>query len=126
TKYFRSAIREQERRPRPGLIHSLMTSEVDSDRLSEDEVVANCIITMVGGQETTTNLIGNGVLTLLRHPSELKRMRNDLSLILSAVEGLMRYESPRQHTARLAPDGVESGGKRLSRRQALIAGMGGA
>jgi len=126
TKYFRSAIREQERRPRPGLIHSLMTSEVDSDRLSEDEVVANCIITMVGGQETTTNLIGNGVLTLLRHPSELKRLRNDLSLIPSAVEELLRYESPSQHTARLAPDDVELGGKRISKRQAVIAVMGAA
>ncbi|PYN48828.1 MAG: cytochrome P450 [Candidatus Rokuibacteriota bacterium] len=126
TKYFRSAIREQERRPRPGLIHSLMTSEVDSDRLSEDEVVANCIITMVGGQETTTNLIGNGVLTLLRHPSELKRLRDDLSLIPSAVEELLRYESPSQHTARLAPDDVELGGKRISKRQAVIAVMGAA
>jgi pimeloyl-[acyl-carrier protein] synthase len=126
TKYFRSAIREQQRRPRPGLIHSLRTSEVDGDRLSEDEVVANCIITMVGGQETTTNLIGNGVLTLLRHPSELKRLRNDLSLIPSAVEELLRYESPSQHTARLAPDDVELGGKRIGKRQAVIAVMGAA
>ena len=54
--------------PREGLIHSLMTAEVDGARLTEEEVIANTIVTMVGGQETTTNLIGNGLLTLLRNP----------------------------------------------------------
>ena len=55
--------------PREGLIHSLMTAEVDGARLTEEEIIANTIVTMVGGQETTTNLIGNGMLTLLRNPS---------------------------------------------------------
>ena len=45
-----------------------MTAEIDGDRLTEEEIVANCIVTMVGGQETTTNLIGNGLLTLMRNP----------------------------------------------------------
>ena len=54
-----------------------MTAEVDGDRLTEEEVIANSIVTMVGGQETTTNLIGNGVLTLLRHPEEMRRCAND-------------------------------------------------
>ena len=70
------------------------------------------IVTMVGGQETTTNLIGNGVLTLLRHPEEFARLRANLSLIPSAVEEMLRFEPPSQHTARLAPDDVECmGGK---------------
>src|SRR5439155_22709216 len=86
-------------------------------------IVANCIVTMVGGQETTTNLIGNGVLSLLRHPDELRRLRADLSLIPSAVEELLRYESPSQHTARLAPDDVVLGGKQIRKRQAVIAVM---
>ena len=77
TAYFRDAIREQREHPREGLIHSLMTAEIDGDRLTEEEVIANCIVTMVGGQETTTNLIGNGVLTLLRNPGEMKRLRSD-------------------------------------------------
>ena len=59
--------------PREGLIYSLMTAEIGGDRLSEEEIVANCIVTMVGGQETTTNLIGNGLLTLLRHPDEFHK-----------------------------------------------------
>jgi len=86
TAYFRDAIDEQKQRPREGLIQSLLTAEIDGDRLTDEEIVANTIITMVGGQETTTNLIGNGVLTLLRHPEQLRKLRDDLSLIPSAVE----------------------------------------
>ncbi len=123
TEYFQDAIRQQREHPREGLIHSLMTAEIDGDRLTEEEVIANCIVTMVGGQETTTNLIGNGVLTLLRNPAELQRLRSDLSLIPSAVEEMLRYESPSQHTARMCPSDREMGGKRIQKRQAVIAVM---
>jgi cytochrome P450 len=123
TAYFRAAIRRQRTHPRPGLIHSFLTAEVQGDRFTEDEVIANVIVTMVGGQETTTNLIGNGMLTLLRHPSEFERLRNDLTLIPSAVEELLRYESPSQQTARLAPEDVELGGRPIRKRQAVIAVM---
>ncbi len=124
--YFRSAIREQQVRPCDGLIHAFMTAEVEGDRLTEEEIVANCIVTMVGGQETTTNLIGNGVLALLRNPGELARLRADGSLFPSAVEELLRYESPSQHTARLAPEDTELNGTMIRRRQAVIAVMGAA
>ncbi len=121
--YFRSAIEEQRLKPRGGLVSSLLNAEIQGDRLSEEEVIANCIVTMVGGQETTTNLIGNGVLSLLRVPSQLEKLRSDLSLIPSAVEELLRYESPSQHTARLAPEDTILGGKRIQKRQAVIAVM---
>jgi pimeloyl-[acyl-carrier protein] synthase len=124
--YFRSAMKEQREHPRDGLIHAMMTAEVDGSKLSEEEIVANLIVTMVGGQETTTNLIGNGMLTLLRNHSEKDRLRSDSSLITSAVEELLRYESPSQHTARLAPEDVEMGGKQIRKRQAVIAVMGAA
>jgi len=123
TKYFGDAVREQTTHPREGLIHALMTAEVDGDRLTHEEVVANCIVTMVGGQETTTNLIANGLLTLLRNPDQLQMLRSDMSLIPSAIEELLRYESPSQHTARLAPEDVELGGKKIMRRQAVVAVM---
>ena len=126
TAYFRDAIAELRGRPREGLIHSLMAARVDGDRLSDDEVIANCIVTMVGGQETTTNLIGNGLLALLRHPDELARLRADPTLTPSAVEELLRYESPSQHTARMAPSDRELGGKEIRKRQAVIAVMGAA
>src|SRR5581483_11164455 len=123
TAYFKSAIREQERNPRDGLIHSLMTAEVDGNRLTEEEVIANTIVTMVGGQETTTNLIGNGLLTLLRNPEQMEKLRGDLSLIASAVEEMLRFESPSQHTARLSLSDRELGGKTIRKRQAVIAVM---
>jgi hypothetical protein len=124
TSYFRDAIQSQRGQPRDGLINALLTAEIDGDRLTEEEIIANCIVTMVGGQETTTNLIGNGMLTLLRHPNELERLRNDLTLIPSAVEELLRYESPSQHTARICPEDTELGGQKIRKGQAVIAVMG--
>jgi hypothetical protein len=100
-----------------------MTSEVDGDRLTEEEVIANCIVTMVGGLETTTNLIANGVLSLLREPSQMAWLRANLDLMPVAVEELLRHESPSQHTARLAPADVVLGGKTIRKRQAVIAVM---
>ena len=123
TAYFRERIREQRVHPREGLIHSLLTAKVDGDSLTEEEVVANSIVTMVGGQETTTNLIGNGILALLRNPGSLQILRNDPSLVPSAVEELLRYDCPSQHTARLAPEDAILGGKTIRKRQAVIAVM---
>jgi cytochrome P450 len=123
TDYFHAAIQEMRSHPREGLIHSLLNAEVEGDRLSTEEVVANCIITMVGGQETTTNLIGNGLLALLRNPQVLQELRSDLSLIPSAVEELLRYEAPSQYTTRLAPEDFEIAGKAIQKGQATIAIM---
>ncbi len=124
--YFRAAIHENELRPREGLINTLVTAEINGDHLTEEEIIANTIVTMVGGQETTTNLLGNGILTLLRYPDQLERLQQDLSLIPSAVEELLRYESPSQHTARLAPEDTILEGKLIRKRQAVIAVMGAA
>ena len=123
TAYFRDAVREIAAHPREGLIDSLITAEIDGDRLTEEEVISSAIVTMVGGQETTTNLIGNGLLSLLRNRPELDKLNGDLSLIPSAVEEMLRYESPSQHTARLAPEDRELGGKKIEKRQAVIAVM---
>jgi cytochrome P450 len=126
TAYFRARLHEQARQPRQGVINALMSAEINGDRLSEEEVIANSIITMTGGQETTTNLIGNGLLTLLRNPGELARLRADPALMPSAIEELLRYESPIQYITRLAPADVELGGKLIRKRQAVIALMGAA
>ncbi|HEX2885891.1 cytochrome P450 [Vineibacter terrae] len=123
TRYFRAAIRDQQRTPRHGLVRLLMDASEGGSRLSEDEVIANIVVTMVGGQETTTNLIGNGLLTLMRHPAALARLRDEPSIIEPAVEELLRYESPSQHTARLAPDDMALGGKRIGKRDAVMAVM---
>lgn len=123
TAYFHNAILSQRKWPRPGLVRSLMTSNVDGDRFTDDEIVANCIVTMIGGLETTTNLIGNGMLTLLRNPDQMTRLRSDPDAMPAAVEELLRYESPSQHTGRLAPEDVMLGGKLIRKRDAVIAVM---
>ena len=123
TNYFRDKIEEMRDNPREGLIHSFMTAELDGDRLTEEEIIANCVVTMVGGQETTTNLIGNGILTLLRNPEKLARLRDNPDLLQSGVEELLRYESPSQHTGRIAREDVEMGGKTIRKGQAVMAIM---
>lgn len=125
-RYFRAAVEDHQQHPRNDLISALLNAEQDGDRLSEDEVIANTIVTMVGGQETTTNLIGNGILTLMRHRDQFERLKADLSLIPTTIEELLRYESPSQHTARLAPADTLLGGKTIRKRQAAIAVMGAA
>ena len=119
--YFQAEISEQRQRPRPGLVSSLLTAELEGSRLTEEEMIANLIVTMVGGQETTTNLIGNGLVSLLKNPDQLSLLMNDSSILASAIEEFLRYESPSQHTARLAPDDMILGGKKIQKRQAVIA-----
>ena len=123
TTYFQAAIEKTRQHPREGLIHSFMTAEINGDRLTDEEIVANCIVTMVGGQETTTNLIGNGLLTLMRNREQLERLRDTPSLIPSAVEELLRYESPSQHTGRIAREDVQIGDKQIKKGQAVMAIM---
>ncbi len=122
TAYFRAAMRKDNLRP-DGLVSSLANAEINGDRLTEDEVIANCIITLIGGQETTTNLIASGTLTLLRNPDQLAKLRGNHSLIPPAMEELLRYESPVQHTARIAPENVVIGGQQIRKGQAVIAVM---
>jgi hypothetical protein len=126
TDYFRGRMRAKTCPSREGVVHALMTAEIDGDRLTEEEVIANSIITLVGGLETTTNLIGNGLLSLLRNPRQLQLLRSNPSLFPSTIEELLRYESPIQYTSRLAPADVELGGKLIRRRQAVIAVVGAA
>lgn len=121
--YFREAIADHRRSPREGLIGSLLAAEVDGQRLSDEEVIANTIVTLVGGQETTTNLIGNGLLTLMRQPAKLAELRDHPEIIESAVEELLRFESPSQHTARIAPADIEIGGQLIRKGEAVMAVM---
>jgi hypothetical protein len=115
TEYFERALRERDGRP-PGLLDAFV-----GDGLSDDEAVANAIITLVGGLETTTNLVGNGLLALLRHPDQWARVRAEPACIPGAVEELLRYDSPIQHTARVAATDTTLGGRRIASRQAVIA-----
>jgi len=126
TTYFRKKMHACPHSLKDGLVTGLMAAEEKGNRLSEDDIIANSILTMAGGQETTTNLIGNGLLTLLRNPDQLRMLREDPALIPTAIEELLRYESPIQYTARLAPDDMVIGGQVIRKRQAVMAVIGAA
>ena len=121
--YLRRAIHEEDRPLADGLLKSLVEAEVDGERLSEEEVIANAIVTMVGGQETTTNLIGSGLLTLLRQPAKLAELRDRPEIMDSAVEELLRFESPSQHTGRICRQDTMMGGKLIRKGDAVMAVM---
>lgn len=119
--YVAARMEEQRTSPTPGLIHSLMTAQVDGHRLSDDEVIANTIITLIGGHETTTNLIGSGFLRLLREPEFFRQMQANPEIIPSAVEELLRIESPIQYTVRIAPGTMQLGGKTIAEGSKVVA-----
>ncbi|MCL4746141.1 MAG: cytochrome P450 [Burkholderiaceae bacterium] len=107
-----------DRRARPldpevDVLTRLIQGEPDGERLSEEELVQNCIFLLNAGHETTANLIGNGLELLMRHPDEQRRLRDDPTLVASAVEEMLRFESPIQLNNRrlLAPS--EIGGRRF-------------
>jgi cytochrome P450 len=127
TAYFRDAIRQERHRPaNDSMINVLVRAEIDGRPLPEEMIIANCILLMVGAQETTPNLIGSGMLTLLRNPSEFERLRSDPSLLPSAIEEMLRYEAPSQHTTRIPRQDVRLGEKDISAGQSVIAVMGAA
>lgn len=101
-----------ERRVRPGedLLSALIAVEEGGDRLSKDELVAMVVQLLYAGHETTRNLIGNGLFTLLAHPDELARLRGDPSLLQGAVEEMLRYEPPILFLSRVALEDVEIAG----------------
>jgi pimeloyl-[acyl-carrier protein] synthase len=118
--YIATQIEEQRRDPKGGLIYSLLQAEVNGERLTDDEVIANTIITLIGGHETTMNLIASGFLTLLQQPQCLSQLRTSPEISPSAVEELLRYESPVQHTARIAPDDMDLGGKSVEKGSRVV------
>lgn len=94
--YFADLVAERRRRPTEDLFSSLLSVTDEGDRMSEEELVSMAVELLGAGSETTRNLIGNGILTLLRHPAELDRLRREPALTRSAVDELLRYEPPIQ------------------------------
>jgi hypothetical protein len=120
-EYISNQVAEQRSAPRGGVISTLLFTELDGARLTDEEVVANSILMIAGGLEETTNLIGNGMFSLLQQPDELAVLREHPEIIQSAVEELLRFESPTQHTGRIAPEDVVLGGKTIRKGAALTA-----
>jgi cytochrome P450 len=118
-----------DRRANPGedlLSHLVQVRDTEGDRLTEDELVTTCILLLNAGHEATVNVSGNGTLALLRHPDQLRRLRDDPSLLPTAIEELMRFDSPLQLFERTATEDVEIGGVTVARGQKIAALLGSA
>jgi pimeloyl-[acyl-carrier protein] synthase len=124
--YFRELIAERRVSPREDLLSALIAAEEAGDKLSEEELLATCILLLVAGHETTVNLIGNGTLALLRHPDQLHRLRERPELVSSAVEELLRYDGPVQRTARIPSEDVIIGGQTIAKGEMVMPFIGAA
>ena len=125
-EYLRPIISERRAAPRDDIISALAQAEEEGDTLTEREVLVMLRLLLVAGNETTTNLIGNGVLALLRHPDQLAALRGDAALIPSAVEELLRFDSPVQVDLRSALDDCDVNGFRVRRGDNVVILLGAA
>jgi len=124
--YFRELIAARTARPLDDLLSSLIAARDGTDRLTEQELLATAALLFFAGHETTVNLIGNGVLALLRHPDQLALLQANPELIDNAVDELLRFDSPVQRTFRMAEHDVELGGVRIARGANVFALLGAA
>lgn len=113
-EYLRDLIERRRTEPVDDILSALVAAADSGDQLTENELVSTCYLLLVAGHETTVNTIGNGMLALLRHPDQLRRLQQDPTLIRSAVEELLRYDSPVQRVSRIVMGQIEVGGQTLS------------
>ena len=124
--YLRGLVNDRRRRPRDDLLSDLVTAVDEGERLAEDELVATSINLLFAGHETTTNLIGNGTLALLRHPDQLALLRRRPELLPGAVEELLRYDSPVQRVRRITTCDILIGGREIPKGTPVTAFLGSA
>ncbi len=118
--YMRELMQRRRDAPQDDLVSDMMAAQADGAAVSDDEISANLQGLLIGGNLTTTDLIGNAIWLLLTHPDECAKLRADPSLINSAVEEVLRYESPVDITGRIAPREMEIGGCPVHQRQSLM------
>lgn len=111
--YLGHLIAERRQRPGEDAISQLIAARDQDDRLTEDELVATCILMFANGEESLINLIGNAFLALLQHPAQMARLRAEPGLLRNAVEELLRYDAPAQIVGRTALTDLEIGGQRI-------------
>lgn len=124
--YLEAIAEDRRRRPQDDLVTALVNAEEGGERLSREDLLINIVLVLVAGNETTRNLIGNGTLALLRNPDQLERLRDDSSLLDSAIDEMLRYDSPVQLDSRIAREPVEIGGKRIEPGQRVLCALGAA
>jgi len=123
--YFAALVEERRRSPGDDLLTKLITAENEEGRLSHDELISNAVLLLAAGFETTTNLLGNGLLALLRNPDQWRRLVNEPGLAANATEELLRYDSPVQMaTPRVATTDVEIDGCTIRESETVVAIVG--
>ncbi|MGB8948599.1 MAG: cytochrome P450 [Candidatus Sulfotelmatobacter sp.] len=126
TDFFKKTVAERRRNKGNDLISLLIDIEEEGEVLTEEELYAQCIALLFAGHETTRNLIGNGMYTLLRHPQETAELRENPEMIRTAVEEILRYESPVQFTARVLKEEVEICGQHIPKKWSVLCMLGAA
>jgi cytochrome P450 len=125
--YFEQLFELRRRNPGDDLTSQLVQAEEAGDKLSNEELTANIVLLFGAGHETTVNLIGNGLLALYRHPDQLALLKANPSLIGSAIEEFLRYDSSVQLTGRVALEDIEDlGGKRIPKGESVLCLLGSA
>ena len=125
-EYFEGIMEQRRREPQDDMITALMNAEEEGDKLTHEELLGTLMLLLVAGNETTRNLIGNGMLALLKHPDQLQRLRDNPDLLDSAVNELLRYDSPVQLDGRIAHEDLEIAGTQIQAGERVISAIGAA
>jgi cytochrome P450 len=124
--YFAEEIERRRRHPGTDLMSSLVSAHEDTEMLSAGELMQFLVILLIAGNETTTNLIGNGMLALQDHPEQMALLRRDPTLLPRAIEEMLRYDSPVQSVFRTAKEDVEIGGTLIEKGSGVFLMIGSA
>ena len=125
-QYFRQLISKRAKNPQDDLISYLIAARNETDKLSEEEVLSTCILLFMTGEETTVNTIGNGMLALLHHPEQMEKLKQEPNIIRTAVEEILRYDSPVQITVRIASDNLEIDNQTIQKGEKMLLCLGSA
>ena len=124
--YFEGIIEQRQQKPQDDMLSALLAAEEEGDRLSREELLSTLMLLLVAGNETTRNLIGNGMLALLRHPDQLQRLRDNPDLLDPAIDELLRFDSPVQFNIRVVVEDTDLKDRQLRAGQRIIALIGAA
>jgi len=124
--YMRGVVEDRRRSPGDDLISGMVLAQEEQDALSDQELISTSLLLLIAGHETTTNLIGNGLLALLRHREQLERLHAEPALVDGAVEELLRFDSPVQATVRVATEDCELGDVAIGRGALVVCVLGAA
>ncbi|QRN96529.1 cytochrome P450 [Archangium violaceum] len=125
-RYLEDVLARRRKDPGNDLISTLLAAEEEGRILNEQEILSTCLLLLFAGHETTTSLIGNGLHALLHQPEQLWLLRDSVELPASAIDELLRYDSPVQRMSRLALEDMEVGGQRIAMGERIFLMMGSA